>query len=99
MRLYPADKNASCEECQAIARELNAAHAESYLQNKAAKDVLDSLVGGTEEDAERAAEMVGAYRYNSSAGLQRLPNGLREASRRGAEHFIRTGHFLKHAAR
>lgn len=64
MRKFEADaKWSSCAECAAIARELNEAYAEAYEQHRPAADALYALIGGVEEDAERADQLLLTYRY------------------------------------
>ena len=63
MQFRPTEENFSCAECQAIACELNEAFAEAYEQTSVAADALYGLIGGTEQDAERADELIGAYKY------------------------------------
>ena len=96
MRLGPADKNACCAECADIARELNEAYADACWRNEAASDALRGLIGGTEQDAERADELLRPYRYQTIPGFQELPPRLREAMRRTVLHALRTRHFTKY---
>ena len=93
MQLGPADKDACCAECADIARELNEAYADACLRNEAASDALRDLIGGTEEDAERADELLRPYRYQTNPRFQGLPPRLGEAMRRADLHALRTGHF------
>lgn len=93
----PTDKNVSCHECQVIAHELNQAYARSWVQNQAAPEALRALVGGTEEDAERADQILPPFRCQTSPGFPRFPEGLHEIMIRGALHAARTGHFVRRA--
>ena len=93
------DKNANCSECQAIARQLSEAYIERYLRNQSAKDALDALIGGTEDDAQRADELLAAYRFQAAPGLQDVPERIRIAFQQAGLHMIRTGHFIKIAYR
>jgi hypothetical protein len=95
IRFSPSEKNASCNVCQATAREINAAIAEVYARNQPAADALYKLIGGTEEDARRADELVAAYRYDSDAGFPSPPDGLMRAIGKSYEHAALTGHKLQ----
>lgn len=95
MPWQPADKNASCVECQQLARELNERYAEAYLRNQPAADALAALVGGTEEDAERAETQLRSYRYQMNPGRPPISNWLAGVTSRLAQHMMRTGHILE----
>lgn len=104
----PAKNNGSCAECLAIARELNEAYSDGPLETgldasrksmdaeakKAASEALRSLIGGTEEDADRADELLSPYRYQPQHHLPQVPPVAMAALRRSAQHAARTGHFL-----
>jgi hypothetical protein len=114
MRWMPRGRNAACAECLDLARELNEAFAglpqwpkaQSSAQNRSANgertqpasDALRQLVGGTEEDAERASGLVATYQYQPFYGLPPLPPLAMAALRRCTQHAARTGHFLKRTA-
>jgi hypothetical protein len=105
----PDKKNASCEECMAIARELNEAHVGHPLETgrsasrksmdaetrKAAGEALRSLIGGTEEDAERADELLERFRFQPVSYSPNIPPAARTAMVRFIQHAARTGHSLK----
>jgi hypothetical protein len=93
------DQNANCSQCQAIARRLSEAYNEGCLRNQAAKDALDALIGGTEDDAERADELLATYRFQAAPGLQDVPERIRVAIQQASLHTIRTGHFVRIAYR
>jgi hypothetical protein len=95
----PADGTASCVECREITRRLKEAYTERCLLNQAAKDALDALVGGTEEDAERAEKLLATYKYHPNPGLQNIPERLRTVFRQASLHLVRTGHFVRIAYR
>src|SRR5579863_4142026 len=59
----PAEKNASCAECFDIGRELAHAYAEACERNGPSAEAIRRLIGGTEEDAARADDLVSAFRY------------------------------------
>ena len=99
MTLGSEDQSAVCPECQAIARQLSEAYAEGCLRNQTAKEALDALIGGTEDDAERADELLATYRFQAAPGLQDVPERIRVAIRQAGLHMIRTGHFVKIAYR
>jgi hypothetical protein len=110
----PAEKNGSCWECLDIARQLNEAYADERAKGgleatnrstatertQAASDALHALIGGTEENAERADELLDPYRYQSLLGQPQLWLSPRivGALRRGFQHAGRTGHSLRKTA-
>jgi hypothetical protein len=98
-RFEPSANCSSCEECQSIARELNGAYAEAHSQERPAAKALYALIGGTEEDAKRADQLVLSYAYQPASVLPRLPNRLGEAIRRRRRHTARTGHKLQKVAK
>jgi hypothetical protein len=105
----PAKKNASCEECIEIARELNEAYADGRSEPvsaksnlsveaeriQAASEALRGLIGGTEEDAERADELLATYRYKPLSYTGKVSAAAMTALRRCAQHVARTGHWLR----
>ncbi len=95
IRFSPSEKNASCRVCQAIAREINEKITETYAQNQTAADALYKLIGGTEEDAQRAEELVPRYKYDSDSGFPPQPQGLMRAVAKSYEHAALTGHKLQ----
>lgn len=99
MRLDAPLSNGSCLECQELVRELREVYGEAYSQNREASDALRSLVGGTEQDAEHADELLGQYCYQMSPSLPHFPPRLRDILHRSAQHFLRTGHLQKLAWR
>lgn len=64
---------------------------------KAASEALRSLIGGTEEDAERAGELFEKYRCQPQHHL--YPSNFSPAARaamvRFVRHAARTGHWLR----
>jgi len=95
MRFRPTEENFSCAECQAIACELNEAFAEAYEQTSDAADALYGLIGGTEQDAERADELIGAYKISADSRLPARVRPVMAAIWRSYEHAARTGHRMK----
>ncbi len=89
-----------CEECQAIARELGDRFAEMPRklrdQYRAACEAFWRMIGGTEEDAERAEGMVGEFRQSAwSDPLEGRHSGIQKAFRRMVMHRFRTGHWVR----
>jgi hypothetical protein len=86
-----------CEECQAIAEELRNAFAEMPPRLKdeyrADGEAFRRMIGGTEEDVERAEGMAGEFRQS---GWSDRPEGryprIQKAFRRMVMHRFRTGH-------
>jgi len=78
-----------CEECEAIARELGKAYADAWTScDQASRDAWTatySLIGGTEEDAERAEALVPAARF-------RHPLRINRALHRKFAHEARSAH-------
>jgi uncharacterized protein (UPF0147 family) len=105
----PAQKNATCWECLEIARVLNEAYADDPHEmrrdvsrnsmdpqtRKAAGEALRSLIGGTEEDAERADELLERFRLQPVSYSPNIPPAARTAMVRFIQHAARTGHSLK----
>jgi hypothetical protein len=110
----PAEKNTTCAECLEIARQINEAYADERSKvdpyapspstgterTQAASRALQALIGGTEEDAERADELLDPFRYQLSPGVPQLrfPPQILAALRRGFQHTGRTGHWLRKIA-
>lgn len=101
---------AECDECRAIAEELSAAYAEVWMSITpevrdamlAARRAVLGMVGGAEEDAERAEEVLGKFQFRmqqpESLGpslfgtdLSRHPR-IRQAARRMFRHLAQSGH-------
>jgi len=92
-----------CDECRALAQDLREAYADAS-SDQAVRDAwlaTQKMIGGTEEDAQRAEELLKALprteRYDT-----RIPNGLflvnpklRKVFRNMALHFARTGHSVR----
>jgi len=80
---------AACEECESIGRELREAYAEAWLSSdQATRDALiavRNIIGGTDEDVERAEELVASGRFQNFEGYRR-------AVRTMFKHLVRTGH-------
>lgn len=105
----PAKKNAMCAECVQIARELNEVYADGWLESgrdvsrkpmdpetrKAASEALRSLIGGTEEDAERADDLLQKYRFQPQSYSANIPAAARPAVLRFVRHAARSGHSLR----
>jgi len=109
----PAEKNVTCTECVDIARELNEAYGDERLQKnsegstadgertQAAAEAIRRLIGGTEEDAERADKLLNVYRYQASSYralssfFKQLSPEIVVALRRSLFHMGRTGHQLR----
>lgn len=91
----PNEKNASCPDCQNIARELNEAFAEARAQTQPAADALYALIGGDEEDARRAEQLVPTYAYQAMPLKPRTPSRLSRAVHSRFQHHARTGHKLE----
>lgn len=90
-----------CDECEAILDELRNAVAEMSpdLRNRyqADREAFMKMIGGTEEDAERAEEAVGKFQFPfSRPGSHHLPEGrypnIQNAIRKMVVHRFRTGH-------
>lgn len=95
MTWRPDENDSSCEECRDIARAINAAFALAYFRNKPASDALRRLIGGTEDDAERADQVLVPYRFQPNLRRLSFPEGLQAALRRGSMHCARTGHIIR----
>jgi len=89
----PSGKNASCAECLEIAGELREAYSQSRAQNQPGWDALKALIGGGEEDAERADEVLRPYRYQGVPLLPGVSPALSEAMKKSHTHLIQTGHW------
>jgi hypothetical protein len=94
-----------CEECRAIAQDLRDAYADAWASSD--QPVRDAwlatrqMIGGTEEDAQRAEELLKALpqaeRYNVRIPQSLSPHNpkYREAILNMARHFARTGHRVR----
>lgn len=105
----PAKKNATCLECVEIARELNEVSADALFEagrassrksmdadaRKAASEALRRMIGGTEEDAERADELLEKFRFEPQHYSPKFPPAARAAMVRFVQHAARTGHWLR----
>ena len=92
-----------CDECRALAQDLRDAYADA-CSDPAVRDAqlaTRKMIGGTEEDAQRAEELLKALpkaeRYGTSIpqGLSLVNPKLREVFRNMALHFARTGHSVR----
>jgi hypothetical protein len=93
----------SCDECRALAQDLRDAYADA-CSDPAVRDAwlaTYKMIGGTEEDAQRAEELLRALpqaeRYDPGIplGLSQVSPKLREVFRNMALHFARTGHSVR----
>jgi len=79
----------SCMECEAIAQELREAYAEAWTSSdQASKDAWIAtykMIGGTDDDAVRAEELV-------SAAKSREPRRINQVLCRKFAHEVRSGH-------
>jgi hypothetical protein len=91
-----------CDECRAIAQDLRDAYADAWASSdQAVRDAwlaTRKMIGGTEEDAQRAEELLKALPPAESYNA-RIPQSLspdnpkyREALLNMFLHFARTGH-------
>jgi len=84
-----ANRMCVCEECKAIAQELSEAYADAWASSdQASRDAWTAtyrLIGGTEEDAERAEALVPAARF-------RDPSRINRALHNKFAHQARSGH-------
>lgn len=109
MPFAPAEKNSLCAECTEISRQLNDAYfdgpSESVLgaehgqidreRIRVGGDALRNMIGGTEEDAERADRLLEPYRYTPYQYLPKISPAAMPAVRRLVRHATRTGHWLR----
>jgi hypothetical protein len=83
------DKYARCGECQAIAKELGEAYADAWdssdRRTREAWDAIYKLIGGTEEDAERAEQL-------APTAVFREPLRINGALQTKFAHEARVGH-------
>jgi hypothetical protein len=97
-----------CQECQSIAEEIAAAFADAWESSghkfKDAWIATHKMIGGTEEDAARAEEILGGYRAEplrhfgfavGERGSEVAPARIREALSRKYEHEALTGHKIQ----
>jgi len=95
MKIIPA-----CEECRAIALEIAAARADAWdsadQRTKDAWDAVYRLIGGTEEDVDRAQRL---SPYSSNAEPPRIPERLHRrislAYEKKFRHEAETGHNVR----
>ena len=97
----------SCPECQSIAEEIAAAFADAWESDHNFKDAwiaTRKMIGGTEDDAARAEEILGGYRAEplrnlgfavSERNSEGAPARIREALSRKYEHEAFTGHKIQ----
>lgn len=111
MRFAPAERNRSCAECLEISRQLNDAYDVEPRESdssapcrpidrertEAAAEALRKLLGGTEEDAERADELLDRYDFQQHY-TPRMPPAALAAFCRCAQHAVRRGHWLRRIA-
>ena len=90
-----------CDECRALAQNLRDAYADALASSDQVRDgwlATHKMIGGTEEDAQRAEELLkplpqaGRFDTRIPQGLSRVNPKLREVFRNMALHFARTGH-------
>jgi hypothetical protein len=93
-----------CDVCRALAQEIRDAYADLWApSDQAVRDAwlaTHKMIGGTEEDAQRAEELLKALpqteRYNTRIpGFPLVNPKLREAFLYMALHFARTGHTVR----
>jgi hypothetical protein len=92
-----------CHECRALAEDLRDAYADA-CSDPAVRDAqlaTRKMIGGSEEDALRAEELLKAlppterYEAGIPQGLSLVNPKLREVFRNMALHFARTGHSVR----
>jgi hypothetical protein len=83
------DNRDLCSECEAIAQEIREAYVDAWISaDQASRDALIAtyqLMGGTEQDAERAEELIPRARF-------RDPLRINRALQRKFAHEARSGH-------
>jgi hypothetical protein len=94
-----------CDECRALAQNLRDAYSDALASSdQAVRDgwlATLKMIGGTEEDAQRAEELLkplpqaGRYDTHIPQGLSRVNPKLCEVFRNMALHFARTGHSVR----
>ena len=89
-----------CQVCRALAQDLRDAYADVWASSdQAVRDAwlaTHKMIGGTEEDAQRAEELLNALpQARIPQGLSLVNPKLREAFRNMALHFARTGHRVR----
>jgi hypothetical protein len=81
--------NSSCDECKAIAQELREAYAEAWdSSDQVSKDAwlaTYQMIGGTEDDATRAEELVPVAQFQE-------PRRINQALHKKFAHEARSGH-------
>jgi hypothetical protein len=81
-----------CDECQAIRRELTEAYAEEWASSdKSTRDAWDAvykMIGGTQEDAERAEELLPKAQFRDRPRIRLVVQKM-------DEHMARTGHAVR----
>jgi hypothetical protein len=85
---------AHCDECEAIAEELGEAYADAWFSaDQVSKDAwiaVRTLIGGTEQDAVRAEEVILRARFQN-------PLRINQALQRKFAHEARSGHKILRA--
>ena len=96
-----------CPECQSIAEEIAAAFAYAWKSDHKFKHpwiATRKMIGGTEQDAERAEEILGGYRAEplrnfglavGEGSSEGAPARIREALSRKYQHWALTGHKIQ----
>jgi hypothetical protein len=94
-----------CAVCRALAQEIRDAYADVWASSdQAVRDAwlaTHKMIGGTEEDAQRAEDLLKALpqteRYDGRVpqGISLVNPKLREAFQNMALHFARTGHTVR----
>jgi len=92
-----------CDECRALAQDLRDAYADASSDPAVRNAWLatQKMIGGTEEDAQRAEQLLkplpqaGRYDTRIPQGLSQINPKLREVFRKLALHFARTGHTVR----
>lgn len=89
-----------CRECEAIAEELAQAYADAWAstdpETKKAWIAVHRMIGGTEQDAERAEELVRKFEIREALAAKIEPayflRQIGQTFRRKLFHEARTGH-------
>jgi len=86
------ENDARCQDCDAIAQELGEAYVEAFiLADEATRDArlaIYEMIGGTEEDATRAGELMPRARFRNALEVNR-------ALMRKFAHEARAGHKIE----
>jgi hypothetical protein len=94
-----------CDVCRALAQEIRDAYADLWASSdQAVRDArlaTHKMIGGTEEDAQRAEDLLKALPQTERhdpripQGFSRVNPKLREVFQNMALHFTRTGHTVR----